>query len=596
MENKKRCELNEEDKWNLELIYENNNDFNKDLEKVRKEIEILDKMLPIFLDTSSNFKSYYLQKEKIERTIEKLFVYSKSKNDEDMTNSLSQEMYGKVLNLDTKYEEQIAEEIPKVLKTDKKIIDNFLKVEKLSSYKHYFDKIFDKNSHIVDENVEKVLAKYEKVLKGSRNTYLYLVNTDIKFPSIECSGKKFDITESTYPVLIKSSDRNIRKEAFEKLYETYKNFQNVITSTYSQNILYNVTTAKLRNYNSVLEMNLNKDKLPLNIYYNLIKTVRKNLPLLHKYYQLKKKILQIDKMHLYDTYINVVGKNNKTYTFDEAQKIVLNVLEILGEDYIAVINKAFTEKWIDKYPNIGKIEGAYSIVTRTTNPYILLNYVNTYFDLRSLIHELGHSVHTFYASKENEFHNATYSIFLGEIASTTNELLLSNYMYENASNEEDKLIILNEKLDLFKSKFFRQTMFSEFEEKSYKYVEEGNTLTSKYLYDIYYNLNKDYFGSDIEIDEKIGYEWMRVPHFYTPFYVYQYATSLSIACYIVENITNNTPGFKEKYLNFLKSGGRDYPIEILKIIDIDLTNPKIFESAINLFKDTLEKFENLYYK
>ncbi len=594
--NKKRSETNAEDKWDLLLIYKNEHAFNKDLEEVNKEIDILKDLLPTFLDTSKDFKKYYLQKEKTERLIEKLFVYSKSKKDEDIANNVSQELYGKVLNLDTKYEEQIAEEVSKILKTDKKIIDSFLNSEDMDSYNHYFDKIFDKKDHIVDENTEKALAKYEKVLKGSQTTYSYLVNSDIKFPSIKYKEKTIEVTESIYPVLIKSDDINIRKEAFKKLYEAYKSFENVITSTYSQNILYNVTTAKLRNYNSVLEMNLKKDKLPLDIYYNLIKTVRKNLSSLHKYYQLKKKMLQIDKMHLYDTYINVIGKNDKTYTFAEAQKIVLNVLDILGKDYVSVINKAFKEKWIDKYPNDGKVEGAYSIVTRTTCPYILLNYVNTYFDLRSLIHELGHSVHTFYANKENEFHNAIYPIFLGEIASTTNELLLSNYMYENASSKEEKLIILNEKLDLFKSTIFRQTMFSEFEEKAYKYVEEDNTLTSKYLYDTYYNLNKDYFGPNIEIDEEIGYEWMRIPHFYTPFYVYQYATSLSIACYIVENITNKTPGFKEKYLNFLKSGGKEYPLEILKIIDIDLTDTKIYESAINSFKDTLEKFENLYYK
>ena len=418
----------------------------------------------------------------------------------------------------------------------------------------------------------------------------------MKFQNIKYKGETLELTEATFPTLMRNKDRELRKEVFTKLYETYKKFENTITSTYTQTVLYDVTTARLRNYNSAIEMFLNEDRLPIEMYQNLIKTIRKNLPLLYRYYDTKKKILKLDNMHLYDIYINTVGKNNKTYSFDEAKEIVLKVLNIFGEDYIRVAKKAFDEKWIDKYPNIGKKEGANSIVTRTTNPYISLNYVNSYFDLRSLIHELGHSIHTFYSNKENEFHNAIYSAFLGEIASTTNELLLSNYMYGNANTKEEKLIILNEKLDLFKSTIFRQTMFAEFEEKAHKYVEEGNTLTSKYLCDIYYNLNKDYFGSNIEIDEEIQYEWTRVFHFYTPFYVYQYATSLSIACYIVENITANTEGFKEKYLNFLKAGGSDYPLEILKMLDIDLTNTKIFESAINSFKDTLEKFEDLYYK
>ena len=343
-------------------------------------------------------------------------------------------------------------------------------------------------------------------------------------------------------------------------------------------------------------MYLDSNKIPIELYNNLIKVVRDNLPSLYDYYELKRKILNLDEYHLYDVYAKIVNNNNKKYSFDEAKNIVLEALSVYGDEYISILNKAFTDGWIDKYPNKGKKSGAYSTGSIDTMPYVLLNFTGEYDDVSTLAHELGHSMHTYFTMKNNPYITADYPIFLAEIASTTNELLLNHYMYEKSTSREEKLAILNEKLDLFKATIYRQTMFAEFEKNAHDYVDNGNVLTKDYLNEMYYNLNKDYFGPNVVVDEDIKYEWARIPHFYTPFYVYQYATSLSISCYVALNIINKKPGFINKYLEFLSSGGRDYPLEVLKIIDIDLKDTKVFESALNDFKNTLDEFKKVYYE
>ncbi len=598
MDNKKREEVNSSDKWNIELVYKDIDSFNADMEKTLKEIDILENMQTDFLTSSEKFKEFLMQDEKTSRMIEKLSVYANCRNDEDKREAKYQELSGKITNLYSLYNEKTSSVIPEILKLDKKIIDKYIEEQKeLEPYKYYFDVIFLKKEHILDEQVEKVLSSYLPVLSAPSEISSYLTNADIKFGFIEDENKnKVELTESNYSIFLKSKNRDVRKQAFKTMLNTYGNFKNTLTSSYSGAINYDTITARLRNYTSSIEMYLSSKKIPIELYNNLIKTVRSNIDVLYDYYALKKDILGLTEFHLYDGYVKVIKDNEKKYSYDEAKEIVLKALNILGDDYIRVLETAFTEGWVDKYPNIGKRTGAYSTGSYDTLPYVLLNYTNTYNDISTLAHELGHSMHTYYSNKYNPYINSGYPIFLAEIASTTNELLLSNYMYLNSSTKEEKLDILNEKLDLFKATIFRQTMFAEFEKNAHEYVEDKNILTSDYLCDMYYKLNKDYFGDNVIVDDEIKYEWLRIPHFYTPFYVYQYATSLSISCYIAENIINKTPGFKEKYIEFLKSGGRNYPLEVLKIIDIDLTNTEIFESAIKLFKNTIEEFKKVYYK
>lgn len=595
---KTRDQISSNDKWNIEAIYKDVNSFNKDIEKAQLELEKLVELITDFSSNSENFKNFFLQDEIVCRILDKLSIYANCKSDEDTRNSTYQELCGKITNLYAEYNEKTSSVIPRILKMDKETVYKYIEEqEKLKSYKYLLDMILSKKEHILAEEVEKVISAYEPVLDASSSTSSYLTNADLEFGTIKNeNNEEVEFTEANYSNFIQSKDRKVRKAAFEKLYNTYEKVKNTLTSTYNTTVNNDAITSRIRNYNSSIEMYLKPKNIPVELYNNLIKVVRNNLDKLYEYYDMKKNILNLEEFHLYDTYVKIVEDNEKEYSYDEAKDIVINALSIYGEGYTNVLKKAFSEGWIDKYPNKGKKGGAYSTGSYDTIPYILLNYTNTYNDVSTLAHELGHSMHTYYVTKNNPYITANYPIFLAEIASTTNELLLSHYMYENSTSKEEKLGILNEKLDLFKATIFRQTMFAEFEKNAHEYVDNKNILTSDYLCDMYYKLNRDYFGNGVVVDEDIKYEWLRIPHFYTPFYVYQYATSLSISCYVAENIINNTPGFKDKYIEFLSSGGRNYPLEVLKIIDIDLTDTKVFESAMNDFNKTLEEFKKIYYE
>ena len=595
---KTRNEIDSSDKWSIDLIYKDVDSFNKDLKKVELEIEKLIELSEVFTESSEKFKEFFIQDEVVSRLLDKLAIYAHCKNDEDKTNSKYQEIKGKITNLYAEYSEKTSSVIPNILKMNREVVYQYInEQEDLKPYKYFLDMILSKKEHVLGEDIEKVLSAYQPVLSASGSTSTYLTDADLEFGTIEDEkGEKIEFNEANYSTLIVSEDRTLRKNAFEKLYNTYGKVKNTLTSTYSTTVNNDSITSRLRNYNSSIEMYLKPKNIPIELYNNLIKVVRNNLDVLYEYYDLKKEILNLDEFHLYDTYVKVIKDSNKKYTFDEAKDIVIEALSIYGEDYTKVLKSAFTDGWIDKYPNKGKRSGAYSTGSYDTLPYVLLNYTNEYNDVSTLAHELGHSMHSYFAVKNNPYITADYPIFLAEIASTTNELLLSHYMYEKSNNRLEKLNILNEKLDLFKATIFRQTMFAEFEKNAHEYVDNKNVLTSDYLCDMYYKLNKDYFGDNVVIDEEIKYEWLRIPHFYTPFYVYQYATSLSISCYVSQNIINDTPGFKDRYIEFLSSGGRDYPLEVLKIIDIDLTDTKVFESAIDEFRKTLEEFKRIYYE
>lgn len=595
---KTRNEIDSSDKWSIDLIYKDVDSFNKDLKKVELEIEKLIELSEVFTESSEKFKEFFIQDEVVSRLLDKLAIYAHCKNDEDKTNSKYQELSGKITNIYAEYSEKTSSVIPNILKMNKEVVYQYInEQEDLKPYKHFLDMILLKKEHVLSEDIEKVLSAYQPVLSASGSTSTYLTDADLEFGTIENEkGEEIEFNEANYSTFIVSEDRTLRKNAFEKLYNTYGKVKNTLTSTYSTTVNNDSITSRLRNYNSSIEMYLKPKNIPIELYNNLIKVVRNNLDVLYDYYDLKKEILNLDEFHLYDTYVKVIKDSNKKYTFDEAKDIVIEALSIYGEDYTKVLKSAFTDGWIDKYPNKGKRSGAYSTGSYDTLPYVLLNYTNEYNDVSTLAHELGHSMHSYFAVKNNPYITADYPIFLAEIASTTNELLLSHYMYEKSNNKLEKLNILNEKLDLFKATIFRQTMFAEFEKNAHEYVDNKNVLTSDYLCDMYYKLNKDYFGDNVVIDKEIKHEWLRIPHFYTPFYVYQYATSLSIACYVAQNIINDTPGFKDKYIEFLSSGGRDYPLEVLKIIDIDLTDTKVFESAIDEFRKTLEEFKRIYYE
>lgn len=591
----KRNEIKKEDRWNLELIFKNDEELNNDLTKLNEMLDILKGKVSTSLDSKELFKDYLLYDREVCILLEKIYVYASCKNDEDKSNSKYQELNGKMLNIYSKYSEITSSIEPRLLKLDDKKLKEYFNQEGLEAFDYYYKTLLDQKEHTLDENSEMLLARFMPVMSNNSETASLLMDADMKFGKIKDEeGKEVELTSSNYSKFLESDNRRVREEAFKKYHKVYGEFRNTLSSTYYQTVKLDEITSNLRKYKNSLDMYMSPSKLPEKLYTNLVDTVHSNLDAAYDYFELKRKMLNLDEFHLYDGYANVIPEVNKKYTFDEAKDIVIDALSILGDEYITNFKRAFTEGWIDKYPNEGKRSGAYSTGSYTTVPYVLLNFEGKYNDVSTLAHELGHSMHTYYSNTYNEYEKSGYPIFLAEIASTTNELLLSYYMFNNAKTKEEKLDIINSRLDNFKATIYRQTMFSEFELIAHKYVEEGNTLTADYLENEYLKLNKLYFGDKVVIDDEIKHEWSRIPHFYTPFYVYKYATSLSISYYIAKNIINEKEGFKEKYIEFLKSGGRDYPLEILKIIDIDLNDNKVFQDAINSFKEDIELFKKIY--
>lgn len=596
MKQKLREEISNEYKWDLEAIYKNKEEFEDELKKIEQEIDKIDKYKDILMESSSNLLECLELDTNISRRLSKAHTYANCYFDSDTGNASYQGMLGKVNNLYQKYSEKISFIEPSILKCDYNTIQKYMEESpKLKSYERNLKEIYRFKKYILSDNEEKIISNLEQALDSSSTTYESLTDTDMTYGNIiDANGESVELTDSNYNKYIKSNDRRVRKEAFDELYRVYSNFKNTICSTIKGNIEANTSIAKIRGYNSAIEASLFSDNIDVSVYNNLIDTVSNNLSSLFKYYDLKKKILGLDEMHLYDTYVSIINEKPREYTFDEAKELVKKALSVLGDKYINDLNNAFTEKWIDIYNNRGKRGGAYSGGSYDTYPYVLLNFEGTLNDVSTLAHELGHSMHSYYSRLNNSYQDSNYKIFVAEVASTVNELLLSKYLLKNTSDKREKLIILNNLLDLFKATIFRQTMFAEFEKNIYEKHEKGEILTAELLCNDYYELNKKYFGNSVYVDDEIKYEWERIPHFYYYFYVYKYATGLSAACYIVNSILSGSKDALDNYLKFLTLGGSMDPLDELKVAGIDMTKPEAILSAIHMFDEILEEFEQLY--
>ena len=592
---RKREEIEEKYTWDLSYIYKKDSDWQNDFNKVSKEIKQISNFKGILVSNAKNLLNYLNLSCLLERKLYKLYYYANLKHDQDTTNSKYQEMLGKIKNLINKYEELDAYSNPELMRVDYSLIKDFYKQEpKLKEYEFILENIYRFKKHILDDDTEKLLSSLSKVFDKSAETFEMLTDADMKFGMItDEKGHEAELTESNYRVFLQSKDRNIRKKAFEQLLGKYSEFKNTISSTFAGNVDMLTTLAKLKHYRSSLEASLFSDNVSPKVYNNLIDTINENLNVIYKYFDLKKKFLKLDEFHLYDQYVDLVKENTKEYPFEEGKKIVLKALSVLGEDYVNNLNKAFNERWIDVYNNVGKRSGAYSSGFYDTKPYVLLNYENTLNDVSTLAHELGHSMHTYYSCLNNPYQYSKYTIFVAEVASTVNELLLNLYLLNNTSDKEEKKYILSNLMDLFKATLYRQTMFAEYERDMHLKNEKGEVLTNELLCNEYYKLNLKYFGPDVVVDDLIKYEWERIPHFYYDFYVYKYVIGLSCACFIVDGILNKKDKALENYLKFLSSGGSDYPINELKIAGIDVTKKEVIESAIKMFDGFIDQFIEL---
>lgn len=583
-------------KWDLTPIFSSEDDFNNLYKDVESKIEKFKSHEKIMENNAESFYNAINDYYKISRDLDKLQVYTDLLSDIDTSNNNNQALKLKVINLLDKWNKATFFITPTILKKDYKEIENFYEEEpKLKEYETIIKREFRYKEHILSDIEEKLLSSMTKMFNKNYETYELLKDSDITFGNItDENNKEVELTCSNYSIYIESSNRRVRKEAFATLYSTYKQFINTFASTLSGNINENLTIAKIKKFPSTLNWCLYADELDETIYNNLINTVSDNMNTLYKYYALKKDLLNLEELHLYDIYTPIVKNFDKKYQYEEAKEIVLKALSVLGDDYIEVLKNGLDNNWVDVYPTKAKRTGGYSGGCYDTAPYILLNYFDKYNDMSTLAHEAGHSMHSYYTRSNNSYQYGNYSIFVAEVASTVNEILLSKYLLKTSNSKEEKLFILDNLMSLFKATIYRQTMFAEFEQKIYFDAENDIPLTADYLSSVYYELNKKYFGDDVVIDDDIKYEWARIPHFYYNFYVYKYATGLSAACHIANDILSGKEHAVDNYKEFLKCGSKKSPIESLKLAGVDLSKKEVVESAISMFNDTIDEFINLH--
>lgn len=591
----KREELPENLTWDLTKIFSSDKEFDEKylelsekLKKSEKYKGTLNQGASQFLDAIEFVLSVYRQTEII-------YVYAHLKSDQDTGNTEYQALYARASSLFSKVSEAVSWFEPEILQlSDERIWQYFKEEPKLEVYRHYIQQIVDNRAHVLSADQESLLAGAGEIFEASSDTFAVLNNADLVFPTIEGeNGEKVQLSHGVYGQLLESTDRSVREAAFKGLYSVYEQFRNTFASTLSTHIKGHNFKAKVRNYSSAREASLSNNHIPESVYDTLVDVVNKHLPLLHRYMELRKRLLEVEKLHMYDLYTPVLGEAPITFTYEEAKEKALEALKPMGEEYMTIVEKAFSERWIDVVENKGKRSGAYSSGSYDTNPYILLNWHDTLDQLFTLVHEMGHSVHSYFTRSSQPYVYGDYSIFLAEIASTTNENILTEYLLETEKDPRVRAYVLNHYLDGFKGTVFRQTQFAEFEHFMHTEDEKGVPLTSEYLSDSYGKLNAKYYGPAVEEDPEIKFEWSRIPHFYYNYYVFQYSTGFSAASALAKRILSQEPDALENYLAYLKAGNSDYPVEVMKKAGVDMTQAAYIEDAMSMFEQRLNELEEL---
>lgn len=584
--------------WNLKDIYESKEKFDIDFKYIEDNMKNIEKYKGILKDSSNNIYEAYSMLEKFEMIILKLSAYSTLKFHKNMSNSDNVKLYQEVESLLNKYINVVSFITPEMTSIeDEKLIKFLEENDNLKKYKRVIEKIIKDKKHILSEKEEMIISKFLPVLDSFNDIFDMLNDVDFKFGSVTNSnGEEVTLTHATYIKLLNDKDQKVRKEAFDKLYEVYKTHINTLSKLYISNVKKSTISANIRGYKSSLESKLDSEDSTIKVYDSLIETVNKNLYLNHRYMKLKKKLLNLDKLHRYDIYINPLELANQNIEYDEACKVVKEALDVYGNEYITTISDAMENGWIDVYEGENKLSGGYSMGIYGVHPYILLNYTNDIESVSALAHELGHTMHSYYSSKSQNYFNSEYTIMIAEVASTVNEILLLEYQIKNEENKEKKAALINSSIDRIRATLISQTMLAEFEKIIYSKIEQDIPLSSDDISDIYFELNNKYFGSIVLNDEYVRYGWARIPHFYRPFYVYTYATGISSAIYIAKNILKNDKKYIEKYLEMLSLGGSKDSLELLKMVGVDLETNIPFQEAFNYFEEKLNELENLLEK
>ncbi|MFQ4396619.1 oligoendopeptidase F [Clostridioides difficile] len=587
-----RSTIEEKYKWKIDKMYSSKEEIEKDISKVKNLIQEVKEYKGKLSESKENLYKVLNISENASRIVQNLYVYTHMKQHEDTRINDNQGRATKTEMLSTDLGVATSYIVPEILAIEENKLSEYLKDEKLSFYTKYIKDILRDKPHTLSEREEEILAATSELSTISENVYDMLAYADMEFPEIEDEeGNKVKLSHSNYSLFIKSKNSRVRKDAFEGEFSTYEKYKNTFASTLYGGIKSEIFYAKTRKYNSAIEASLFSDDVSLDVYNNLISAIDKSIPNLNKYVELKKKFLGLNEIHMYDLYVPLTDKFDMDIPYDKAQDIILEALKSLGEEYLKVIKSAFDEGWIDVYDNEGKKGGAYSWGSYDSHPYILMSYKNDLNSLFTLVHELGHSVHSHYSRTSQPFLYSDYKIFVAEVASTLNELLLINYLLENSKSKDETIYLLNYYLEQFRTTVHRQTMFAEFEKIVHQRVESGEPLTADEFTNIYYKLNEKYYGKSAIVDKQIGIEWARIPHFYSNFYVYKYATGFSAASALSQQILSEGSTAVDRYINFLKSGGSEYPLEQLKSAGVDMTKKESIEEALNVFAELVNKLE-----
>ncbi|MEJ8766736.1 oligoendopeptidase F [Oceanobacillus sp. HCA-5259] len=592
---KSRSEVPVERTWRLEDIFASDEDWKKEHAQLTEDLPEIETYQGKLASSADTLYELLKLQDDLSSRLGKLYTYAHMRYDQDTTNSFYQGLNAEAEMLLTKASSAMSYIVPEILAMDEGKLDEFLREkEELKLYEKVLTDIAKRRPHVLSEKEEALLAEAGEALGTGEQAFGMLNNADLTFPAIKNeNGEEVDVTHGRYSIFLESKDRRVRKDAFMAMYETYGKFKNTFSATLGGNIKKDNFYAKVRNYDSARQAALSSNHIPEEVYDNLVEAVNERLPLLHRYVELRKKILGVDELHMYDLYTPLVTDVDMKVPYEKAKEYVAKGLEPLGSDYQQILKEAFENRWIDVEENKGKRSGAYSSGTYGTNPYILMNWQDNINNTFTLAHELGHSVHSYYTRKHQPFRYGNYSIFVAEVASTTNEALLNDYLLENLEDEKEKMYILNHFLEGFRGTVFRQTMFAEFEHDIHVRAQNGEALTADRLTEIYYDLNKKYYGPAVVSDEEIGLEWARIPHFYYNYYVYQYATGYSAATSLAKQILEEGEPAVERYTDFLKAGSSDYPIEVLKKAGVDMNSKQPISDALDVFEEKLKDLENL---
>lgn len=591
-----REEVPEHLTWDLTTIFESDEAWEAEL----KEVEQLSKQASDYkgkvADSAESLYNTLQFSDALYERLHKLYVYSHLKHDQDTTNSKYQDLDGRVRSVLTNVGAAWSFITPEILKLDEATLNSYVEsYEPLSLYEQSLKELNLGRPHILSAEKEELLAQFSEVTSTAGKTFSALNNADLEFPKIKGEdGEEVQITHGNYITMLESDNREVREAAFKAVYKTYGQYKNTFATTLAGNVKAHNANAKVRNYTSARHAALSNNFIPEKVYDQLISTIHDYLPALHRYVELRKKVLGVDELHMYDLFTPLVKEVKMEVTYDEAKKTMVESFAPLGKEYQEIVQKGLDSRWVDVLENKGKRSGAYSSGTFGTNPYVLMNWQNNVNNLYTLAHEFGHSMHSYYSRANQPYQYADYSIFVAEVASTCNEELLFDHLMKTLDDEKQKIYLLNQWLDGFRGTVFRQTMFAEFEHMIHELDAKGESITSEKLTSIYYDLNKQYFGDAMTVDEEIGLEWARIPHFYYNYYVYQYATGQSAATALSKQILEEGEQAVERYINnFLKAGCSDFPIEVLKAAGVDMESPEPIALACKVFEEKLEELEKL---